>query len=269
MSFFTAGEHRLPLNRTYIMGILNVTPDSFSDGGKYSEADAALNHALKMQEEGADIIDVGGQSTRPGYTAISPKEEWERIEPVLRALLTKLRVPVSVDTFYPQVAEQALRMGAHIINDVSGFGDEMLKVAAGFDCGCVIMHPRGAQDKDILAEVREFFVERVEAAERLGIDRGRLCLDPGIGFGKSYEDNLRLIARVEETKLPGIAYLMAASRKRVTGAPCGNPPFEQRLASTIAAHTAAVIRGADMVRVHDVKEAVQAARMADALKPYL
>jgi len=263
---FIAREKVLPLNRTYVMGILNVTPDSFSDGGRYFDPERALSHALEMERQGADIIDIGGQSTRPGYEAISPEEEWRRIRQVVDTVVDGVSIAVSVDTFYPWVAEKALSAGAHIINDVSGFGDEMFRAVANSGCGCVVMHPIGAQRGDILAEVRSFFTERLAAAQRFGVGPERLCFDPGIGFGKSYEDNLRLIAHVEQTRIPGVAYLMAASRKRVTGAPCGNPPFEERLPATLAVHTAAVLGGADMVRVHDVKEAVQAARMADALK---
>lgn len=251
------------------MGILNVTPDSFSDGGKYLDPEKALAHALEMERDGADFIDVGGQSTRPGYTAVSPEEEWARIKEVLSGLVEGTGLAISVDTFYPQVAEKALACGAHIINDVSGFGDDMLRAVAGSGCGCVVMHPKGAEAGDILAEVRAFFEERRETAGRLGIALDHLCFDPGIGFGKTMEDNFRLIARVEEAKLPGAAYLMAASRKRVTGAPCGNPPFAQRLPATIAAHTAAILGGADFIRVHDVRESVQAARMADALKGFV
>ncbi len=266
MHYFKAKNKSFPLTRTYVMGILNVTPDSFSDGSRYLDPEKALARAQEMERQGADIIDIGGQSTRPGYEAVSSGEEWERISPVLKAVVKGTKAAVSVDTFYPEVAEKALAAGADIINDVSGFGDDMLRAVAGSGCGCVVMHPRGAERGDILSEVREFFEERLEAAGKLGIEPERLCFDPGIGFGKTHEDNLRLIAHVERTKVPGIAYLMAASRKRVTGIPCGSPPFEERLAATLAVHTAAVLGGANMVRAHDVREAVQAARMADALK---
>ena len=262
---FQAGEFSLPLDRTYVMGILNVTPDSFSDGGKYLDPTAALERALEMKAEGADLIDVGGQSTRPGYTAISPEEEWERIRDVLPALVKKTGLPISVDTFYPWVAQRALEAGASILNDVTGFGPEMLAVAAGSRCGCVVMDP-GTTGGDICARVRGFFLDRLEAAQRAGIARERLCFDPGVGFGKTVEENLDLIAHVERTKVEGCAFLMAASRKRVTGAFCGNPPFEERLPATLAVHTASILCGADLVPGHDVKEAVQAARMADALK---
>ena len=249
---FCAGGKVFPLTRTYVMGILNVTPDSFSDGGKYLDPERALARALEMKGEGADIIDIGGQSTRPGYTPVSPEEEWRRIGALLPAVARDTGLAVSVDTFYPWVAEKALAAGAHIINDVSGFGPEMMRAVSGSRCGCIVMHPGDERPGDILPRVREFFQTRLEAAQKAGISPEELCFDPGIGFGKTMEENLRLIA--------------GASRKRVTGFLCGNPPFEQRLPATLAAHTAAVLAGADLVRVHDVKEAVQAARMADGLK---
>jgi len=236
---FEAREKRFPLTRTYVMGILNVTPDSFSDGGKFLNPERAVNRALEMERDGA--------------------------EAVVPAVVRETGLAVSVDTFYPWVAEKALEAGVQIINDVSGFGDEMLQAVAVSGCGCIVMHPRGAQHGDILREVKSFFEERLRAAECFGVGKSRLCFDPGVGFGKTYEDNLKLIAHVEKTRLPETAFLMAASRKRVTGQPCGNPPFEERLPATLAAHTAAILGGADLVRVHDVKEAVQAARMADAL----
>ena len=242
MAVFQAGRFALPLHRTYVMGILNVTPDSFSDGGRYCVPQAAVAHALEMARDGADIIDIGGQSTRPGYTAIPSEEEWARIAQVVPAVVEATGLPVSVDTFYPWVAQKALEAGASILNDVTGFGEEMLQVAASSQCGCVVMDP-GTTGGDICARVREFFLDRLQAARKLG-----------------------LLAHVERTKVEGCAFLMAASRKRVTGAPCGNPPFQERLPATLAAHTAAILGGADMVRVHDVKEAVQAAKMADALK---
>lgn len=263
---FQAKGFQLPLNRTYVMGILNVTPDSFSDGGKYDSFEAAVKRAKEMEQQGADIIDIGGQSTRPGFQTISPQEEWDRIAQVVQVVAAQVNIPVSVDTFYPEVAVKALQAGAAIINDVSGFGKEMLQAVADSGCGCIVMHPTGSQGGKITEEVKQFFLEKVEEAAACGISPSRLCFDPGIGFGKTYEENLELIAEVQKTKVEGIAYLMAASRKRVTGAPCGNPPFEKRLPATIAAHTAAILGGADMIRVHDVEEGVQAARMADALK---
>lgn len=268
---FCAGKYRFPLGkRTYIMGILNVTPDSFSDGGKYFKPEKAAAHAWEMQRQGADIIDIGGQSTRPGYIAIPWEEEWERLKPVLLVLRDQLQAAISVDTFYPQVAERALAAGADIINDVTGFSPEMWKAAAKFpSCGCVVMHGQElAQEEDAAAAVHRFFLEKKEEAERFGISGERLCMDPGIGFGKSFEQNLQLLAQVKREKVQEAAFLMAASRKRVIGAPCGNPPFEERLAGTLAAHTIAVAGGADILRVHDVGQAVQAAKVADAILQY-
>lgn len=265
---FIAGNYRFPLGeRSYIMGILNVTPDSFSDGGKYQESSRAIERALEMQEQGADIIDVGGQSTRPGYAQIPWQEEWSRLEPVLKEVCGKLKIPASVDTFYPQVAERALDAGASIINDVTGFSSEMWEVARKYpSCGCVVMHWKELlPEEDAIKAVRHFFEKKKQEALLYGIEPARLCMDPGIGFGKSFEQNLALLAGVAEEKIPGIAFLMAASRKRVIGQPCGNPPFEERMPGTLAAHTLALAGGADFLRVHDVKESVQAARVADAV----
>lgn len=269
---FIAGNYRFPLGeRSYIMGILNVTPDSFSDGGKYQESSRAIERALEMQEQGADIIDVGGQSTRPGYAQIYAQipwqEEWARLEPVLKEVCTKLKIPASVDTFYPQVAERALDAGASIINDVTGFSSEMWEVARKYPSfGCVVMHWKELlPEEDAIKAVHHFFEKKKQEALLYGIEPARLCMDPGIGFGKSFEQNLALLAGVAEEKIPGIAFLMAASRKRVIGQPCGNPPFEERMPGTLAAHTLALAGGADFLRVHDVKESVQAARVADAV----
>lgn len=262
---FEACNRVISLNKTRIMGILNCTPDSFSDGGKYLDPDAAVAHAREMIKAGADIIDIGGQSTRPGYVNISPEAEWQRIEEVIRRLGKETDALLSVDTFYPQVAEKALNAGVHIINDVSGFQDSMLRTVVGSGCGCVIVHPHGAFTEDILMDVRQYFEERCMAALRLGFTYFQFCFDPGIGFGKSYADNLRLIANVSKTRIDGSAYMMAASRKRVIGEPCGNPRFEERLPGTLAAHTIALTGGADILRVHDVSQAVQAARVADAI----
>ncbi|MGN0478776.1 MAG: dihydropteroate synthase [Hominenteromicrobium sp.] len=271
-TFYAAGKS-FALDRTYVMGILNVTPDSFSDGGLYFDPEAAVRRAKEMEREGVDILDIGGQSTRPGSTRISPEEEWSRIEAVVRAAAAETTLAVSVDTFYPGVAEKALGCGAHIINDVTGFSTEMWRAVEKSDCGCIVMHP-GDPDNlagsagDILETVRAFFERKAGEAAQHGVARGRLCFDPGIGFGKTTEQNFELLANPDRLRIPGAALLMAASRKRVIGAVCGNPPFEQRMAGTIAAHTASVLWGADIVRAHDTFEAVQAARMADALKKY-
>lgn len=271
MSGFRAGKYFLSLNGpACIMGILNVTPDSFSDGGQNFRPEDAVAHALEMQEQGAGMIDIGGQSTRPGFTAIPPQEEWERIEPVLKALQGRLSVPVSVDTFYPQVASMALSAGADVINDVNGFTDPaMFPAVLQSGCGCIIMHNghvlKEDPEEDILVRVRRFFEDKLRQAQEIGIARERICFDPGVGFGKTYEENLRLIANVDAVRIEGCAFLMAASRKGVIGKSCGDPPAEDRMSGTLAAHTLAQAGGAQLLRAHDVREAVQAAQVAYAV----
>ena len=261
-NFFQAGAYHLPLGqRTYIMGILNVTPDSFSDGGKFNDPGAAYERALAMQEQGADMIDIGGQSTRPGYTPVEWEQEWSRLEPVLAKICRALRVPVSVDTFYPQVAQRALEPGVSIINDVKGFADaKMFELTAKYNCGAVIMH-----DGPGVSSIRPFFEQRLRQAAAYGVRPEQVCFDPGVGFGKTYEENLEVLRCLRSLCVPGCGMLVGASRKRVVGRPCGDPPFEQRLPGTLAAHTLAVAGGADIIRVHDVAESVQAARVADAV----
>ena len=281
MRLWRAGRYSLPLGeKTYIMAIVNVTPDSFSDGGKYFSAEQAIRRAMDAQDQGADIIDIGAQSTRPGFSPISAEEEAARLVPVLERLRGRLHVPVSIDTFYPSVALESLRLGADILNDVTGFSDpEMIAAAAGADCGCIVMHntavsilpdapshDAGHEAEPITERVRGFFDRRGAELVRAGIAVERICFDPGIGFGKTLEENMDLLANTHLlTDGLDSAFLMAASRKRVIGAPCGDPPFEQRMPGTIAAHTIAQCGGADILRVHDVPEAVQAARVADAL----
>ena len=269
MLAFKAGKHRFPIGeKTYIMGILNVTPDSFSDGGLYLDPDRAVEHALQMEREGADILDVGAQSTRPGFAPVSPKEEWERLEPVLKKLRGKVRIPLSVDTFYPEVACAAVGLGVDIINDVAGMKNpDMLKILRDSDCGYVVMHSESDGYPFGVAEsVRRFLAGRVLLALESGIDRQRICIDPGIGFGKSYEENVELLRDLREVHIMGCALLVGASRKRVVAQPCGNPPPEARLFGTIAAHSIAIFNGADIIRVHDVPQAKQAAMVADAIR---
>ncbi|HEX2985203.1 MAG TPA: dihydropteroate synthase [Caproiciproducens sp.] len=270
MREFLAGKYRLPLGeRAYVMGILNVTPDSFSDGGRFLDPEKAVCHALEMREQGADLIDIGAQSTRPGHTQISPDEELARLLPVLKRLQGRLDIPVSVDTFYPAVALASLTYGVSVINDVTGFDDPgMIEVAARSDCGCIVMHHTGSPDSDILTGINLFFAHRIEKMGLAGIGSGRICLDPGIGFGKTHKENLTVLANSSRLETGGCALLVAASRKRVIGAECGNPPFDRRLAGTLAAHSIAIADGADIVRVHDVPEAVQAAKMAFAIRRY-
>lgn len=270
---FKAGKHEFPLGkRTYIMGILNYTPDSFSDGGLHFSPEAALEHALKMQEQGADIIDIGANSTRPDAHILSVKEEKERLLPALDAVCGKVSAAVSVDTFYPVCAEAALEAGADIINDVSGvFNPEMAALAVRYGAGYVVMHnPCGAgaaaeYGNGVVAEVRNFFVDALNLAAKYGLPKEQLCLDPGFGFGKKYEDNLELIRSMEWLKFKGVALLAAASRKRFVGAACGQAESSLRDSGTVAAHTAAIAGGADIIRVHDVFSGVQGAKVADAI----
>lgn len=261
MSVFKAGKYTLPLGeRTYVMGILNVTPDSFSDGGKWNNVNLAIKRAHEIEEQGADILDIGAQSTRPGYERISIEEEMNRLVPVLEGLRDKLSIPVSIDTFYPEVAERALELGADIINDVTGFRDKnMMAVASKSNCGCIIMHDQ------LGINIKPFFENQLKIANEYGIEKERICFDTGIGFGKTYEENLYVLKHHKDMIVEGCATLIGASRKRVIGQPCGNPPFDERLAGTIAAHTIAMVGGADIIRVHDVAEAVQAAKVADAI----
>lgn len=261
MSIFKAGKYELPLGKkTYVMGILNVTPDSFSDGDEWFSPKKAVEHALEMQTDGADIIDIGAQSTRPGYTKVSPEEELKRLVPVLKALNGKVNVPVSVDTFYPEVAKEALKHGVSIINDVNGFKDEkMIDVASISNCGCIVMHDG---DSSLM---KSFFETQLNKLISNNISKDRVCFDPGIGFGKTYEENLDVINNLKEYLVNGIAMLIGASRKRMIGIPCGDPPFKMRMPGTIAAHTISIANGADIVRVHDVKPAVQACKVADAI----
>lgn len=257
----------LHIDRTYIMGILNVTPDSFSDGGLFVSADSAVNHAHEMIEQGADIIDIGGQSTRPGHTPISPEEEWSRIQPVLDELCGKINVPISVDTYYPEVAKKAAEFGVEIFNDVTGFRNPLMrKYAAKLKVGCIVMHDvQLPEEADACAELLAFYKQRTHECIADGIAPEYICLDPGIGFGKSYRQNLQIAAQFDRQCLAGYTMLAAASRKRVVGMSCGNPPFEQRCSGTVAIHTACILNGAHIIRVHDVPEAVQAAKVTDAI----
>ncbi len=261
------GGKTLHLDRTFVMGILNVTPDSFSDGGLFAGADDAIKRACEMSEQGADIIDIGGQSTRPGHTPISPEEEWRRIEPVLRGLCGKTDVPISVDTYYPDVAEKAASFGVEILNDVTGFVDPLMrKCAAKHSLGCVVMHSEQLDEADdVCQKLTEFYNRQINECVSDGIEAAYICLDPGIGFGKSYEQNLQIAAQFERQCVDGFAMLAAASRKRVVGMSCGNPPFDRRCSGTIAIHTACILGGAHIIRAHDVAEAVQAAKVIDAV----
>lgn len=250
--------------RTAVMGILNITPDSFSDGGRYTGTDAALARALEMEREGAHILDIGAQSTRPGATPITPEEEWARLSPVLDTLKDKLTIPISVDTFEPFVAEKALANGAVILNDVSGsLTNGFPALAAKHGAGLIMM----ARDCTSPADVRRYFGAALQLAADAGLPLERLCLDIGIGFHQSRDTDLAIIRDLPRILdgLPEVAVLCGASRKRVIAYAAGDCETNDRLGGTIALHTAARLGGATVLRAHDVKEAVQAASVVDAV----
>ena len=270
---FKARNFSLPLGKkTYVMGILNYTPDSFSDGGKFNSPVDALNHALRMQEQGADIIDLGANSTRPGATILTASEELERISPALEILEGKLCIPLSVDTFYPSVARAALEKGASIINDVSGeFNSDMAALAKEFGAGYVVMHNPCDADTvqeypdGVVSHIRSVFLDALKLAAECGLQKEQLCFDVGLGFSKTYEDNLEILRNLEWLKFKGVPLLVAASRKRFIGIATGEENSSMRDPGTVAAHTVAVASGADIIRAHDVAGAVQGAKLADAI----
>lgn len=248
------------------MGILNVTPDSFSDGGMHYDTQGAVAHAARLQAQGADIIDIGAQSTRPDHTPITAEEEWQRLEPVLTALKGKLNVPISVDTYYPYVAEKALEKGVDIINDVSGvISPEMAQIVKKTGCGWVLTHNGSVAP----TEIKAFFEKTVDACEALGIDKAQLCLDMGIGFGKDYEQNMSLLANVSRYKYDGCPLLLGVSRKRVIGTGSQQPEPTERIYGNIAADTVAILGGVDIIRLHDIENEKQGILMAERLKEYI
>lgn len=252
--------------RVLIMGIVNVTPDSFSDGGECFTVQKAVEKAERLVSEGADIIDFGAQSTRPGHIPVSECEEWERLAPVLTAVSGRLGVPVSVDTYYPFVAENALKTGADIINDVSGMVSPiMAEIVKKYRSGWILMH-NGAGTPE---NVRDFFEKAVEMCEKLGVCRSQLCLDMGIGFGKSYEENMALLANAGKYKPESLPLLLGTSRKRVIGTGSAQPDVSQRIYGNIAADTAAILGGVDIIRLHDVKNEKQGILMAQNLKGFM
>jgi dihydropteroate synthase len=259
--------------RTLVMGALNVTPDSFSDGGRYAEAGAAVRRGLEMLAEGADLVDVGGESTRPGAAPVDAAEELRRVLPVVQALATAGAV-ISIDTVKAEVAAAALEAGAAVVNDVTALGDpEMAGVVARAGAGVVLMHmqgsPRTMQDDprygDVVAEVGAFLAGSAAAAAAAGIDPGAICLDPGIGFGKRLEHNLALLAGVPHLAALGYPVLVGASRKRFLADILGPIPPAERDAAAAAAHVLAIAGGATIIRTHNVVVGLQTARVADAI----
>lgn len=260
--------------RTVIIGVLNVTPDSFSDGGQNFDPARAIARALEMEGEGADIIEVGGESTRPSATALTAEEELARVTPVLRALGNQLRVPISIDTYKSDVARVALEMGASIINDVSAlrFDPVVADLAASERATLVLMHMRGdpatmqkiAPSSDIFAEIESDLGVAIRAALSRGVKRDRLIFDPGIGFGKTLEQNLAIINHLDRFDSLGLPVMVGTSRKSFIGRVTGRPESD-RVMGTAASVALAIVRGAHMVRVHDVKEMVEVARITDAI----
>ena len=254
-------------NHTYVMGILNVTPDSFSDGGKYNHSDAALFRVEEMIKEGADIIDVGGESTRPGYEQISAEEETERVVPVIERIKRHFDVPVSLDTYKVDVAEAGIAAGADLINDIWGLkGDErMAGVIANSGMPCCIMHNRKeAVYQNFILDVLADLKESLELAKNAGIHQDKIILDPGICFAKSYEQNLLLLQQIEVLNSLGYPVLLGTSRKSVIGITL-DLPVEQRINGTVATTVMGVMKGCSFVRVHDIKENVQAIKMTEAI----
>ncbi len=252
---------------TYVMGILNVTPDSFSDGGKWNDKDRALRHVEEMMEEGMDILDIGGESTRPGYTLLSDEEEIARVTPIIEAVRANFDVPISLDTYKGNVAQAGIQAGADLINDIWGlkYDDKIASVIAKSKVPCCLMHNRKEQNyhnfvQDVLADLNE----SIELARKAGIAEKSIILDPGVGFAKTYEQNLEMIHSLEVLRSLGYPILLGCSRKSVIGLTL-ELPADQRLEGTLVTTVMAVMKGCSFVRVHDVKENVRAVKMAEAI----
>lgn len=265
-------DYILRFEKTLIMGVLNITPDSFADGGLYRDVDRAVDHAKKMVLEGANLIDIGGESTRPGSQAISEKEELARVLPVVQRLLDEISVPLSIDTHKPQVANACLKAGAHLINDITGLTKpEMRKTIAHYNAPVILMHMKGSPQtmqknpiyKDVIREINTFFHKQIALAQNEHIQQ--IILDPGIGFGKTVAHNLQILRHLEFFKIHGCPILIGPSRKSFIGT-ITDLPVHERLDGTLAAVTIAVMNGANIVRVHDVKQCRRALHVVDAVR---
>jgi dihydropteroate synthase len=269
-------------NKTYIMGILNVTPDSFSDGGKFFSVDTAVKHAIEMEKEGADIIDIGGESTRPGSKPVSIVEEMNRVIPVIEELVNKIKIPISIDTYKSEVAKKSLDLGVSMINDITALrhDENLALLVAKHDVPICLMHMKGEPQNmqknpiynDVIKEVYDFLKERIDYAISSGVKKQNIIIDPGLGFGKKtgsgIEDNSEIIHRLSELKDLGYPILIGASRKTFIGNMCGcKRPLQvhERLEGSIAAACTAVMNGADIVRVHDVKETRKSLDLVDKI----
>jgi len=260
--------------RTLVMGVLNVTPDSFSDGGLYLERERAVAHGLELAEAGADIIDIGGESSRPGADPVPVEEELQRVLPVIEGIRKESDIMISIDTYKAQVAEAALAAGAGMVNDISAlrFDEKMSDVLVKYDVPIVLMHMQGAprtmqenpQYDDVVSEIIKFLQERIAAAVTAGISKRRLIIDPGIGFGKLLQHNLEILRRLDEFKALERPLLIGPSRKSFIGQLTG-AAVEERLPGTIASIVLGIAKGAEIVRVHDVQAARQAVQVADAI----
>ena len=265
-------DHVLRLDHTLLMGVVNVTPDSFSDGGQFLDVGRAVEHAKRLVEEGAEILDVGAESSRPGSDPVSGEQEWARLSPVLERLMREVDVPVSVDTYKAETAERALQLGVHLLNDIGGLrSPEMLAVAARFQVPVVIMHMKGEPKTmqhnvhydDVVKEVGEFLTAQARRATEAGVPQ--VVIDPGIGFGKNVEHNLTLLKQLGDLARLPYPLLVGPSRKAFLGKIAGGEAGD-RLEATLAAVTAAVLGGADIVRVHDIKACRKAVLVADAIR---
>lgn len=262
--------------KTYIMGILNVTPDSFSDGGLYYDTSSAIERAYRMVDEGADIIDIGGESTRPGSEQVTIGEELRRTIPVIESLAGKLTIPLSIDTYKSEVAKRALDAGASMVNDISGlrFDPEMLEVVSEYKVPVVIMHikgtPKNMQQNPVyealLPEIMDYIRMSIQIAEQSGISGDKIIIDPGIGFGKTFDHNLEIINNLHEFTLLEKPIMVGPSRKAFIGKILGDVPATERLEGTAATVVICIMNGANIVRVHDVKEIVKVVKVVDAIK---
>jgi dihydropteroate synthase len=270
---FNCGKFQLDLSTPKVMGIVNVTPDSFSDGGKFAATNLAIEHALKLAAEGADILDIGGESTRPNATPVGLQEELDRVIPVIEALAKQINIPISIDTYKPQVMQAAINVGASMVNDVRALQEHgALEVVASSNVGVCLMHMQGTpqtmqvdpQYDDVVNDVKAFLAARLQASIGAGVSASRILLDPGFGFGKTREHNISLLQNLESFAALGQPLLVGLSRKSVLGQVTGND-VDARLYASIAASVIAAQKGAKILRVHDVKATVEALKVVEAV----
>jgi len=274
-------RRKISLEKTLVMAILNITPDSFSDGGKFFSLDEALKQAEKFIEEGADILDIGGESTRPNSARVSAEEEIRRVVPVIEAITKRFDIAISIDTSKSETAEKAVEAGAEIINDISGllFDEKVGEVAAKYKTGLVLMHLRGDFEtmhkqtpvEDILSEVSEGFRQSIEKAKSFGVAENQIAFDIGIGFSKTFEQNLELLGKLDKLvrEFPSFPMLVGVSRKSFIGKILGDAPADKRLQGSLASAAVAVWNGARILRVHDVKETLETIKVVEAIKKQL